>query len=286
MGATLLGSESGKNKPVFPDNERQAKRMSNGIFSMEGKCAVIFGGAGYLGSATVKAMAELGAKVVIADTFPEYTKINTDQFIGNPNIVMFKSDISDPASIRAAYDKCLESFGAFNTMLNLSVYGKATSLENSSDEEWASSMDGVIGSSFRVIREVIPYFKKNEKSVIVNTASMYGLVSPDYRIYGTSGQNSPPAYGAGKAAVAQLTRYAAAHLAKYNIRVNCVTPGPFPDDRKLPPADFLQELSNKTMLGRVGTNKEIAGAFCYLASEASSFTTGSNVIVDGGWTAW
>ena len=84
----------------------------------------------------------------------------------------------------------------------------------------------------------------------------------------------------------QYTRYCAGHLANKNIRVNCVTPGPFPDPKKLPPEAFLKELRNKTMLKRVGVPDEIVGAVLYLASDAASFTTGANLIVDGGWTAW
>lgn len=115
---------------------------------------------------------------------------------------------------------------------------------------------------------------------------MYGVVSPDPKIYGDSGQNNPVNYGAGKAAVLQLTRYCAAHLAKKNIRVNSVTPGPFPNLKRNVSADFLNNLSNKTMLGRVGKPEEIVGAVILLASEASAYMTGSNIVVDGGWTAW
>jgi gluconate 5-dehydrogenase len=155
-----------------------------------------------------------------------------------------------------------------------------------SDEAWAKGVDGAVGTTFRCTREIIPYFEAVNGGVIVNFGSMYGVVSPDPSIYGESGQNNPANYGAGKAAVIQFTRYCAGHLANKNIRVNCVTPGPFPDPKKLPPEAFLKELRNKTMLKRVGVPDEIVGAVLYLASDAASFTTGANLIVDGGWTAW
>ncbi len=256
------------------------------IFDLSNKYIVLFGGSGYLGSATVKAMLDLGAKVLIADRFPEYAKKNVIQFEGNPNCVFYECDMSDTEQIRGAYKKCKDYFGNFNAMVNLVTFGASKSIEEMTDEEWAIGMEGTVNISFRAIRECIPYFENNESSCIVNTGSMYGIVSPDYRIYGKSGQNNPANYGAGKAAVIMLTKYCAAHLAPKNIRVNCVTPGPFPDDRKLPPEEFLNELSNKTMLGRVGKNHEIAGAYCYLVSDAASFTTGANLVVDGGWTAW
>ena len=260
--------------------------MAKDLFSLENKYCVVFGGAGYLGNATVEALLNQGAKVVVADVFPEYGVKNTERFEGNPNCVLFKCDIRNVEEIRAAYDKCLEAFGKFNVMINFANYGKFGPIDTLSDEDWAAGMEGRINSTFRCIREVIPYFEKNDDSCIVNTASMYGVVSPDYRIYGTSGQNSPPNYGAGKAAIVNLTRYAAAHLAPRHIRVNAVTPGPFPDSRKLPPPEFQAELSRKTMLGRFGKNTEICGAYLYLISDMASFTTGENIIVDGGWTAW
>lgn len=115
---------------------------------------------------------------------------------------------------------------------------------------------------------------------------MYGMVSPDPGIYGNSGFNSPAYYGAGKAGVLQLTRYCAAHLAKKNIRVNSITPGPFPDFGKSPPKEFILKLQDKTMLKRIGKPREIVGALIFLSSDTSSYMTGSNVVVDGGWTSW
>lgn len=260
--------------------------MSKNIFSMEGKKVVVFGGSGYLGSASVKAMIDLGAKVVVADKFPEYTKDHADELAKLPNCVLFECDITDTNSVRAAYDKCVSAFGGFNAMANLVSFGYMASIDKMTDEQFRLGVEGNLTHQFRAIREAIPYFEKIGGGAIVTTGSMYGVVSPDPRIYGNSGQNNPCNYGPNKAGVIQLTRYAAGHLADKNIRVNCVIPGPFPDSRKLPPEAFLKELSNKTMIGRVGRSEEIAGAFCFLLSEASTFMTGSAVTVDGGWTAW
>lgn len=259
------------------------------IFSLEGKHVVAFGGAGYLGSATVDAMLELGAKVIVADRFPDYAKDQAEALEKKDGCKLAPCDVGDPAAIRAAFDACEDAFGSVTSVVNFVTFGPAGGakpLTECDDEMFRVGVEGSLGVSFRVLREAAPYLAKNASSSIVNTASMYGLVSPDPRIYGTSGQNNPVYYGAGKAGVAQLTRYAAAHLADKGIRVNSVTPGPFPDSRKLPPQDFLNELSNKTMLGRIGINTEIAGAYCYLISDAASFVTGSNIVVDGGWTAW
>ena len=178
-------------------------------------------------------------------------------------------------------------FGGINAMVNFVAYGSPAPIDKMTDEQFRIGFNGSLATQFRAIREVIPFFEKNEDGgAIVTTSSMYGVVSPDPRIYGTSGQNNPCNYGPMKAGVLQLTRYAAGHLADKKIRVNCVIPGPFPDSRKLPPQEFLNEMSNKTMMGRVGVNTEIAGAFCYLVSDAASFVDGTSITVDGGWTAW
>ena len=256
-----------------------------GIFDLSNKRAVVFGGAGYLGAATVRALLELGAKVIVADMFPPYAKENAAGLEGE-NCRLVPCDLRDAAAIRGAFDACVAAFGGCNVMINLATFGAANALERMTDEEWAAGIEGTLNCSFRALRESIPYLEKSGNGCIVNTGSMYGVVSPDYRIYGESGQNNPPNYGAAKAGVIMLTKYAAAHLAPKHIRVNSVTPGPFPDDRKLPPEEFLNKLSEKTMLGRVGKASEIAGAFCYLVSDAASFTTGANLVVDGGWTAW
>src|SRR5690554_1194824 len=100
------------------------------IFDLSNKNIVLFGGSGYLGSATVKAMLDLGAKVVIADRFPEYAQRNIVQFEGNPNCVLYECDMSDTEQVRGAYKKCVDSFGGFNTMVNLVTFGATNSIEN------------------------------------------------------------------------------------------------------------------------------------------------------------
>jgi NAD(P)-dependent dehydrogenase (short-subunit alcohol dehydrogenase family) len=133
---------------------------------------------------------------------------------------------------------------------------------------------------------LIPLLEKAESKSVVNVASMYGMVSPDDRIYGESGRNSPPFYGAGKAGLIQLTRYLACHLASKNIRVNAISPGPFPPQSiRIDDPEFHARLAAKVPMGRVGLADEIGGAVQFLLSEAASFITGVNIPIDGGWTA-
>ncbi len=256
------------------------------LFSLENKAVVVFGGAGYLGKAVTRAILAHGGKVVVADA--NETAFGSGDFSdirNHPNAVTLRCDMGRVADIQAAYNLCRERHGFFNGLVNLVYYGRQMTIETGTDEDVAFALEGGVGQVFRATREAVPYFKE-KGGVIVNTASMYGLSTPDYRIYGNSGQNNPPGYGMAKAAVINFTSYSAANLAKYGIRVNAVAPGPVPDPAKNPPADFLGELAKKTMLGRVGKPEDLAGAFVYLLSDASAFTTAETLVCDGGWTKW
>lgn len=258
----------------------------NSLFTLEGKVVVVTGGSGYLGEAIVTQLAAFGAQTVVADR-EECPAVQ--QSFGE-QVVWMPCDVAATESVRFVMQRTEQLFGKLDVLIHCAAFGAGFGLEGAvermSDEDWETGLSGTAGTAFRCTREAIPMLRRNGAGSIVHLASMYGVVSPDPRIYGSSGANSPANYGAGKAAVLQFTRYCAAHLAQYNIRVNSVTPGPFPRPEYQTDAEFKRELERKTMLGRVGTSGEIAGAVILLASDASSYMTGSNITVDGGWTAW
>ena len=128
--------------------------------------------------------------------------------------------------------------------------------------------------------------KKQKTGSIINIASIYGTVSPDPEIYENSGFDNPPEYGAGKAAIIQFTRYIAVHNAKYGVRANSISPGPFPNQTVQKNKKFMNNLKRKIPMNRIGHPNELKGITIFLASNASSFLTGENIHVDGGWTAW
>lgn len=252
----------------------------NKLFSMEGKVCIVTGGSGYLGSENIKAISDFGATVVNADICERETA--ADLFV--------ECDIGKSEFFKNLFSKVFEHYGRIDVLVNCAFFCKGHGVESQiefmSDEAWNIGIQVGLNSTFYAIHEVIPYMKKNGGS-IVNYCSMYGVVSPDLRIYGEDNpQKNPPNYGAAKAGVAQLTRYAAGALAQYGIRVTSVTQGPFPSPANAKDVDFNNALASKTMLGRYGKNHEIAGTVLLLASDASSFTTGANYVVDGGWTAW
>ncbi len=256
------------------------------LFDLSGKVAIVTGGNGYLGRENVKILKDFGATVVSIDRTNENPSWECEENVCD---MFIRCDVSSSESVASCFKTAFDKFGRIDILVNCAAfgagYGKASQLEYMDDETFQKGLDGTICQTFRCIREVTRYMKETGGSII-NYGSMYGKVSPDLRIYGDNEQKQPPNYGAGKAAIDQLTRYAAGALAQYNIRVNCVTPGPFPNPANQSDEEFNKQLAGKTMLGRFGQAYEMAGAVLLLASDASTFTTGSNIVVDGGWTAW
>lgn len=257
------------------------------LFDMTGKVCVVVGGTGYLCSGNAQMLKEFGATVVVMDI-----RESEERWADAPEVArdMFVAcDVTSTESIKAAFKAVYDTYGRIDVLVNgvaiSRCHGEHSFLENTPDDLWEYGINGTLGSTMRCTREVIPYMKEHGGSII-NYCSMYGVVAPDLRIYGESRQRQPADYGAAKGAVLQFTRYSASALAEYGIRVNCVTPGPFPAPNKRDNEEFNQKLADKTMLGRYGKNYEMAGAVLLLASEAGGFMTGSNIMVDGGWTAW
>lgn len=258
------------------------------MFDMTGKVVVVTGGTGYLGSANVKCLKDFGATVAVISRRAAEERgerqypFECDMFL--------KGDVANAESVRDCFKQIADKYGRIDVLVLTATgggagYGKSNHMENMTDDDFTLGVMGAVGAPFRCIREAMPYMKEKGGSIILYS-SMYGMVSPDLSIYDNNSQKQPPNYGAGKAAVIQLTRYAAGALAEYNIRVNCVTPGPFPNPSNQKDEAFNQKLAGKTMLGRFGQNYEMSGAVLLLASDAGSFMTGTNIVVDGGWTAW
>lgn len=266
--------------------------MKNDIFSMEGKTVVFTGGCGNLGRVMVKALLDYGANVAIPDladtldsSFDEYKKAG--------KVAVITTDLSSTESTRATFRKAEELFGKLDVLVNCAAYGGGAGgksceyrLDKVDDETWNIGIDGTLGVIFRCTREIIPYFEKNSGGNIVNIGSMYGLIAPDFSIYGENIPWNPPTYGAGKAGVRQFTRYCAAALAQKGIRVNCLSPGPFPNITPATDMEFIGRLANKTMMKKTGKPADLNGALLLLASDASAFMTGTNIVVDGGMTEW
>ena len=256
--------------------------MVSELFSLSGKVILVSGGYGYLGKSITLGLAEHGAKVVVLGR----SKQKFDDVFNFPDIYFFEMDISSSESVKECFASIFQQFGRIDVLINNAFYSRGNDPEKMTDEDWSFGVDGNLNSTFRCIREIIPYFKQNKNGRIINVASMYGMVSPDFKVYENNDFLNPPHYGAAKAGVIQMTKYYACYLGKYNILVNCVSPGPFPSEMVQENEEFIANLKAKNPLGRIGTPDDLKGVFVLLRSDASKFITGQNFAVDGGWTAW
>lgn len=255
------------------------------LFSLDKKVAIVTGGVGYLGSAMAEALAEAGAHVVIADIIDgtaEAEQISKN----NPEALAIRTDNTDEAAVKNMIDKTLEKFGRFDMLINCSGKTEVCPLEDMGLELWNQCLNSFLTSVFICTQAAYRVMRKQGEGNIINIASMYGVVAPDQRIYGDSGHNNPGHYGAAKGGVLQFTRYCATYMAKDNIRVNAISPGSFPNLNSQKNKELTARLAMKNPMERIGQPWELKGAVVYLASDASTYVTGHNLIVDGGWTTW
>lgn len=254
-------------------------------FDLSNKVIVITGGYGYLGVAISNSLLFHNAIVVILGKTEEKFELSFKEN-NRDNLSFFYCDVSSSNSLDEAFLRVIKIWGRIDVLINNAFYSIGQSPEKMSDEDWEYGIDGTLGSVFRAIRSAIPLMKHKSSGKIINVASMYGIVAPDFQVYDSSPQFlNPPHYGAAKAAVIQLTRYYASYLGPQNINVNSVSPGPFPSFQvQSDDEDFIKALSSRTCLGRIGQPEDLGGVFVFLSSDASNYITGQNIVVDGGWT--
>ena len=259
------------------------------IFDLKGKTVLFTASGSHLGGAMSEALACFGANMALTSRNVEKSNAQANDFekrFGGEHIGL-ALDISDPQSIKKAVNKAAEKFGGIDILVNNAVHSVTEMLHEISRERWIEGIDGSINGVFNIVREVLPLMMNQKKGNIINIGSMYGMVPPDYQIYeGTGVSCNPPCYGVGKAGFIQLTKYIACYYAKYGIRANAISPGPFPAPKVQENSDFINNLCKKTPAGRIGQPGDLQGIIVLLASDASSYINGQNIAVDGGWTTW
>jgi NAD(P)-dependent dehydrogenase (short-subunit alcohol dehydrogenase family) len=247
------------------------------MFNLTGKIALVAGGAGYLGQPICRKLAEQGATVIVADLNIERAKEVSPH-------AMFL-DIGNKASIKNAVSQTVSEFGKLDILVNCTYYSIGKLVEDLSEEEFDKANHVNLTGSFLLAQEAGRVMQSG--SSIIMFSSMYGQVAPDPAIYTDGMKPNPIEYGVGKAGLIQMVRYLAVHWGPRNIRVNAVSPGPFPNPQaQKERPDFIEKLSRKVPLGRIGQSEEIAGAVVFLASEEASFITGQTLAVNGGWDVW
>jgi len=195
-------------------------------------------------------------------------------------------DVSSEDSIRSMIDQAAAKWGRLDILVNNAYGGPAPDISDATADDFAEALRNGVTAYFVAAQQARTHMGKAGGSII-NIASMYGMVASYPPVYEGVPFNSPPNYHAVKGGVIHLTRHLAVYWAKEKIRVNAISPGAFPPGRvrKASP-EFVNRLPEKVPMGRLGEPHEMKGAVAYLASDASSYVTGHNVVVDGGWTVW
>jgi NAD(P)-dependent dehydrogenase (short-subunit alcohol dehydrogenase family) len=256
------------------------------LFGLDGKVVWVIGGAGYLGQPVVHLLARTGAKVICADLDNRAFEFVQSAKFGSA-VIPWSLDISKSERVKAFVKDQISEFGRPNGFVNMAFASTSKKLEELSEADFDQVNHTGLTSSFFLAREVGSEMAKNGGGSMVLFSSMYGMLAPDFHVYESPMNPNPIEYGVGKAGIIQMTKYLAMHYGRKNVRCNCISPGPFPNlSVQQKHVDFMGRLEGKTFLGRVGAAKEIAGSVCFLLSDLSSFTTGHNLVVDGGWTCW
>ncbi len=259
-----------------------------GSFLLKNKVAIVTGGAGRLGPKFVEALAEAGAHVVLADFDEKRGRAAAKKAakVAPGKVIFHALNVTDESSIKKLVDATVKRFKKIDILVNAAIsVGKNfySRVESYRWEDWNEVMVVNVGGTFLCSRAVASQMKKQKSGAIINIGSIYGVVAADPRVYGKSGINSPASYAASKGAVIHLTRYLAVYWAPYGIRVNAISPGGVFDHQE---KRFIQKYSARTPMRRMLDRNELKGALVFLASKASSYMTGHNLLVDGGWTAW
>ena len=255
-------------------------------FSLKGRVALVTAGAGPLfGSSISQALAEAGATVITAsrslEANEEYAR--SLQAAGHDAAGM-QLDIVDPDSIRRLHDDLIARFGRLDILVNsaLTRDGHAGGLETQTPETWMRSAQGDFAGLFLICQQFIPDMVRQGRGSIINISSIYGVVANDPTIYEGTTMVQPPSYNFVKAGMINYTRYIASYYGKQGVRANCISPGGYFNNQ---PQAFVDQYCKRVPVGRMLGNDDIQGAVVFLASDASAYVTGANLMVDGGWTS-
>jgi len=269
-------------------------------FDLSGRVAIVTGGVGLLGSEFCKTLAEAGATVAVVDLNDSASQAVADTLTKSGyKAQAFAVDITQPDSVNAMVENVLSAFGRIDILVNSAALDPKFdpdamkkgitpgAFEDYPLEQWNAALNVNLTGMFLITQACVkPMLAQGKKGSIINICSTYGLNGPDQRIYIKDGERvafKPVYYTVTKAGVMGFTKYLAAYYAGTDIRVNALTPGGVFNNHE---DYFVKNYSAKTIIGRMAEKDEMNGALLFLASDASSYMTGNNVVVDGGWTAW
>jgi NAD(P)-dependent dehydrogenase (short-subunit alcohol dehydrogenase family) len=267
------------------------------LFSLGGKVAIVTGALGLLGRQHCEALAQAGANVVTCDLNGTDCDNFAQGLTENNRSIGIGLDITVPNELKMACERILDEFGHIDVLVNNAAVndmfenpalaGELSKFENYPLSEWQRSLDVNITGTFLASQIFGAEMARAGSGSIINVASTYGIVAPDQSLYTRPDGSQPfyksPSYSTTKGAVLSFTRYLAAYWGNKGVRVNALSPGGVENGQE---NYFVENYARRTMLGRMAKPNDYRGALVFLASDASKYMTGANVVVDGGWTSW
>ena len=277
------------------------------LFDLQGRAAVVTGGAGLLGAEFCRTLAQAGAQVVVADFNESAANALASSLIqAGCHALGVRTDVTNPHSVQEMVSAALKAFGRLDILVNSAALDPkfdpghsrgsylspdplsphSLTFENYPLELWNQALEVNLTGAFLCCQAAVRPMLERGSGVVINLSSIYGLAGPDQRMYQREGQPpqyKPAYYPVTKAGILGLTRYLATYYAGRNIRVNALSPGGVYNGHD---EAFMQAYSARAVLGRMAEKDELNGALLFLASNASAYMTGANLVVDGGWTAW
>jgi NAD(P)-dependent dehydrogenase (short-subunit alcohol dehydrogenase family) len=266
-------------------------RSISEMSDLNGKVALLSGGAGHIGRAMAAALVESGCAVILIDRNESSLKNalkELDQIrSGHSKIIV--CDLSNIEKLDLLRKQVDSEFGQLDILINNAAFvgdskldGWCVDFEKQTIPTWSKALDLNLTVPFVLTQAFTKLLAKDNKGSVINVGSIYGLVGPDMSLYEGTSMGNPAAYAASKGGLIQLTRWLATNLSP-SIRVNTITPGGVYRGQ---PNSFVDKFISRTPMGRMAIEEDFKGATIFLASDLSSYITGQNIVVDGGWTAW
>lgn len=245
------------------------------MYNLKNKVIVVTGGSGLLGQAIIKRISEENGFAINLDI------VNSSNLANH----FFDCDILEIVSIKNVINEILNKYGKIDGWVN-NAYPRTNDWGNKFEDvelnSWNVNLEMQLSTVFMCCQEVLKVMKEQGFGTIVNMASIYGIVGPDFSVYNETKLTMPAAYSAIKGGVINFSRYLASYYGSYNIRINCVSPGGIFDNQD---PLFVSNYEKKVPLRRMGLPVDISPAVTFLLSDESSYITGQNIVIDGGWTA-
>lgn len=261
------------------------------MFRLDGKVAVVTGGSGLYGAHISEALCEAGATVLIASRSRESCEEKALKLrSGGYDAYGKRLDLADENSIMSFVDEAAAEYGGIDILVNNSVSRTGLNdIEKTTAEGWSAAQQ-VNGLGLMLMsKAVVATMRERGGGNIINISSIQGILGPHFPVYGDTGMTSGIEYTYAKWGMVGMTKWLANFYGKYNIRVNCISPGgynPIGTAKEIQAEPFLSNYIERTPLGRMADDTDIKGAVVYLASDASKYVTGHNLVVDGGWSGW